>query len=273
VSAERTLAALTGAIAAHGGPRYRAIAIDPELDREGGQPGGNIRVALLFDPARVGFEPRGSAGPLTAVEVIGMEDTLRFEPNPARVAPASPAFTLPSGEGVRRSLAVEFAVAGKPLFVIANHWSSKWDDDRAFGAVQPPARPTGEKRLAQARVVRELVERLIAAHPQARVVVLGDLNDLPWSEPVERLAAPPMVNLLARVPSNSRYTYNFEGASQAIDYVVVSRSLAANAQVEIVHLNSNCPDALRVSDHDPVVASLRVGARNGRREKPEPEDQ
>ncbi len=261
VSAEQTLRKFVAAIVAAGGPRYQAISIDPELDREGGQPGGNIRVALLFDPARVGFEPRGSTGPLTAVTVLGMEETVRFEPNPGRVAPSSEAFTMTSGEGVRRSLAVELSVGGRPLFVIVNHWSSKWDDDKAFGAMQPPRRPTGEKRLAQSLVVRGFVERLLAASPQARVVVMGDLNDLPWSEPVERLSAPPLVNLLARVPSASRYTYNFEGSSQAIDYIIVSRSLAGNAEAEVVHLNSPCPDSVRISDHDPVVVALRIGPR------------
>ena len=258
VGAERTLSALIDAIERHGGPLYRAISIDPELDKEGGQPGGNIRVVLLVDPRRVGVPKRGTAGSLTAATVVGMENTLRLEPNPGRVAPASSAFTLATGEGVRRSLAVELEVGGRPLFVVANHWSSKWDDDRSFGATQPPNRPTSAKRLAQALVVREFVERILAGDPQARVVVLGDLNDLPWSEPVERLSAPPMLNLLARVPAASRYTYNFEGSSQAIDYIVVSRSLAASAEAEVVHLNSNCPESLRVSDHDPVVASLRI---------------
>ncbi|MEZ5314292.1 MAG: hypothetical protein R2862_11945 [Thermoanaerobaculia bacterium] len=53
VTAERTSRVPVAAIRAAGGPRYEATWIDPENNRDGGQPSGNIRIALLFDPARV----------------------------------------------------------------------------------------------------------------------------------------------------------------------------------------------------------------------------
>ena len=56
----------------------------------------------------------------------------------------------------------------------------------------------------------------------------------------------------------SRYTFNFEGASQVLDHVIVSPSLAEGAAIEIVHLNSDCSDAKRTSDHDPIVTRLRA---------------
>jgi ABC-type Mn2+/Zn2+ transport system permease subunit/predicted extracellular nuclease len=258
VTAESTLRAFTGAVAAAGGPRYESISIDPELDREGGVPGGNIRVVLLFDPQRVRLARRGAAESKDAAEVVAAGGEVRLEPNPGRVAPTSAAFTMSSGEGVRRSLAVELEAGGEPLFVVVNHWSSKFDDDRAFGATQPPRRPTGAKRLAQAKEVRAFAERILAADADARVLILGDLNDLPWSEPIELVSRPPLVNLMLRVPAPSRYTYNFEGSAQAIDYVVVSPALADGARIEPLHINSNCPESLRVSDHDPIVVSLRL---------------
>jgi hypothetical protein len=158
---------------------------------------------------------------------------------------------------VRRSLAVELRFRGKPLFVVANHWSSKSDDDRAFGPTQPPRTPTASRRLAQSLEIRAFVERLLAADPGARVAVLGDLNDFEYSEPVRHLSAPPLENLVMRVPAESRYTFNFEGASQVLDHVVVSPALARDAAVEVLHFNSDCADAKRTSDHDPIVARLR----------------
>ena len=213
---------------------------------------------LPFDPARVALVHRGEAGPLdeTLPEKSGRK--LRLSLSPGRVAPRSAAFTLEEGEGVRRSLAVELKFGGRTVFVIANHLSSKSDDDRAFGAPQPPRTPTLPRRVAQAKEVRAFADRLLAADPRAAVVVLGDLNDFEHSEPAKLLGAPPFENLILRVPSESRYTFNFEGGSQVLDHIVVSPALADGAEVEVVHVNSDCADAKRTSDHDPVVTRLRA---------------
>lgn len=258
VTSKATLTRVIDAVERSGGPRYQPLVIDPENDRDGGQPGANIRVALLYDPERVDFVARGAAGPADAVEVLQRGRSVGLSLSPGRVAPASAAFDLRSGEGVRKSLAAEFRAGGRSLFVIANHWTSKWDDDRPFGARQPAQERTSARRLAQAGEIRAFVDRILAADPLARVVVLGDLNDVESSAPVKRLAAPPLVNLVERVPEGDRYSFNHEGTSQAIDHVVVSPVLAREAQVDIVHVDADCTASLRVSDHDPVVVRLRV---------------
>ncbi|MFN7988525.1 MAG: esterase-like activity of phytase family protein [Thermoanaerobaculia bacterium] len=257
VTSRKTLDALVAGIAGAGGPRYEAAWIDPVEGKEGGQPGGNIRVALLLNPARVTLVKRGEAGSLDATEPEGLRKELHLTLSPGRVAPRSTAFTPSEGEGVRRTLAAELRFDGKTLFVLANHWSSKTDDDRAFGATQPPRTPTASRRLAQAREIRAFVERLLAADPEARVVAVGDLNDFEFSEPVRTFAAPPLEDLLMRVPAGSRYTFNFDGASQVLDHAVVSPALARDAAVEVVHFNSDCSDEKRTSDHDPVLVRLR----------------
>ena len=49
VSANRTLSTLVNAIKrASGGVEYDFVNIEPEDNKDGGQPGGNIRVAYLF---------------------------------------------------------------------------------------------------------------------------------------------------------------------------------------------------------------------------------
>lgn len=258
VTSRKTLDALVAGIAAAGGPRYEAAWIDPVEGKEGGQPGGNIRVALLLNPARVSLVKKGEAGALDATEPEGRGKKLHLTLSPGRVAPMSTAFSPTEGEGVRRSLAVELRFAGKPLFVVANHLSSKTDDDRAFGASQPPRTPTASRRLAQAREIRAFAERLLQADPRARVVLLGDLNDFEFSESARLLGAPPLENLVLKVPAPSRYSFNFEGASQILDQAFVSPTLARGTAIEIVHLNSDCSDEKRVSDHDPVVVRLSV---------------
>lgn len=51
VAADVTLAKLIDAIEAAGGPRYDWRAVDPADKQDGGEPGGNIRQAFLFNPA------------------------------------------------------------------------------------------------------------------------------------------------------------------------------------------------------------------------------
>lgn len=256
VSSRRTIGALVQGIARAGGPLYDAVWIDPENGKEGGQPGGNIRVALLADPLRARIVRRGDAGALDPAPLLSGIRGPALGLSPGRVAPASPAFTLTDGEGVRRSLAVELDVAGAPWFVIVNHWSSKYGDDRDYGAIQPPRRSSSAHREAQAEVIRAFAESLLRLDGGARVVVLGDLNDYEWSPGVARLGAAPFENLLLRLPEPDRYSFVFEGAAQLIDHVVVSPALARGAEVDVVHVNADCADRRRSSDHDPVVVRL-----------------
>ncbi len=258
VTSALTLTRLERSIAAHGGPRYEPVWIDPEANREGGQPGANIRVALLFDPLRARLIRRGDPGALDAAKVVSRGGVPELSISPGRISPASSAFSLGEGEGVRRSLAVELEIDGEPLFLAVNHWSSKWDDDRDFGAHQPPRKPTEAKRLAQAEMVRAWADEILALDAAARIVILGDLNEPQWAPGVSRLAEPPLENLVSRVPEQLRYSFNFEGASQLIDHVIVSPALAARAEIEIPHIDSDCAEVRRVSDHDPIVVRFRM---------------
>jgi endonuclease/exonuclease/phosphatase family metal-dependent hydrolase len=245
-------------IVRHGGPRYVATWIDPDPDREGGQPGGNIRVALLHDPRRVELVRRGQAGPRDAVRVLGMGRSTHLSLSPGRIAPESIAFSLLNTEGVRRSLVAEFEVGGRSLFVVVNHWSSKYADDRLFGARQPPQHPTERFRLAQAQEVRAFIDSLLQADAGAAVIALGDFNDVEDSAPLRELSRPPLFALSSLLDAADRYSYEFEGNGQLIDHVVVSPTLSHGAEFDIVHRNADCPDTERTSDHDPLIARLRL---------------
>ena len=165
---------------------------------------------------------------------------------------------------MRRSLAVELRIpspgGAKTLFLVANHWSSKYEDDRDYGARQPPVKGTGALRLAQARALRSWVDEILKLDPNAAVLVAGDLNDLEWTEPIRTMAAPPLVDLGDRIPAPERYSYVFEGIAQVLDSAIASPALAAAATLDYVHLNADCPDSLRLSDHDPLVVEVRVAA-------------
>ena len=77
--------------------------------------------------------------------------------SPGRVEPQDPAW-----EATRKPLAGEFRMRGKKVFLIANHFSSKGGDEPLFGRFQPPTRSTEVARHAQAQVVNDFVDELLA---------------------------------------------------------------------------------------------------------------
>jgi hypothetical protein len=268
VTAAATLDRLAAAIEAAGGPRYLGRQVDPEDNADGGAPGGNIRVAFLLDPARARPVDRGAAGPRDAVAVVaaaaGGGPALSL--SPGRVAPEDPAFRGdPAGgeraerEPSRKPLALEVEVAGRPLFLVAVHFRSKGGDDALFGSVQPPRLVTEPQRVAQAETVAAFVADILAADPEARVLVLGDFNDFSFRPPLAALADAGLVDLIERLPPEDLYTYVYEGSSQVLDHVLASPALAAaEAGVDAVHLHADFPPDRRASDHDPVVARFRL---------------
>ena len=253
-SAARTFAALIDAIEAAGGPAYRSVQIDPEDGADGGAPGANIRVGFLYDPLRVSFgagEPRiGDATTAIGVDLRGELDL-----DAGRIDPRDAVWSAS-----RKPLAARFAIGGRTLVAIALHLRSKGGDGPLFGRFQPPIEPSRAARAAQADVVGHFVEQILAAEPDAAVVVLGDCNDFDFAPALARLEAAGLRNLTQQLPESERYTYVFEGNAQALDHVLVSASLADGARYEIVHVNSEYRAADRASDHDPVLARLAMPA-------------
>lgn len=176
-----------------------------------------------------------------------------LHPNPALVKPSDPAFSQS-----RKPLGVELEVDGRRFFFVVCHLRSKGGDDSLFGRRQPPIRWSEDQRTPQTAIVRNLVDDVLALDPQARIIVLGDLNDFDFREPVEVLAAAPMVNLMKRLPDSERLTYVFQGNSQILDHIIVSPALADSAELEVIHVNSEFPAPERASDHDPVIARFKL---------------
>ena len=270
VAADQTLARLIDAIAAAGGPRYEYSQVDPVDGEDGGQPGGNIRVGFLYHPARVGLVERGTGDPRSATHVETGADGPRLSASPGRIAPEDPAFAGDPEmglEGARKSLAAEFVFQGNRLLVINNHWKSKRGDDPLMGASQPPLARTESQRSRQATVIREFADEWLAHDPAAYVVVLGDLNELVERSPMLVLTATGLVDLVAEVPPDDRYTFIYRGNSQVLDHIVVSAGLRqmTSPRLDIVHLNADYADGDRASDHDPVLVELDFSRDTGER--------
>ena len=228
--------------------------IDPVNLQDGGARGGNIRQAVFFrTAARVTFVDRPGAGSTTPNAVMSVGGQPQLQYSPGRIEPTNSAFN-----SSRKPLAGEFTYNGHRLFVIANHWNSKGGDDPLWGRDQPPVFTSEVQRQQQATIVRDFVQDVLAVDADAEVVVLGDLNDFEFSNPLLTLKGAPMHDLIETLPANERYTYVFEGNSQTLDHILVSDSLLGVAHTDVVHVNSEFWD--QASDHDPQVARLALAS-------------
>jgi predicted extracellular nuclease len=236
-----TLRALAAAIRAAGGADYRYFDVAPANGRQGGAPGGNIRNAFLYDPARVTLVSSSSLTPALLAEA-GVRDTGVF------------------GDS-RDPLVGVFQSGGRRLTIVNNHLTSRFGSTPAYGAVQPFVQAGEDARAGQVLALRAYVAWLLAADPAARVVVLGDMNTFEFTDDLAALlpGEPPVLRPLAElVPPAERYSYNYEGNSQALDHAFVTESLLPAAELEYVHLNADFPavPGSTPSDHDPLVLRL-----------------
>ena len=183
-----------------------------------------------------------------ATGVVAGPDGAELTFSPGRIDPTNPAFNAS-----RKPLVGEFRWRGQTVFAIVNHFNSKGGDDPLFGRFQPPERVTETQRHAQAQIVNDFVDALHAVDSGARVVVLGDLNDFEFSETLSILQGDVLENLLLTLKQPERYTYVFEGNSQVLDQILVSRHLERDLMAyDVVHVNSEF--AVQASDHEPQVA-------------------
>ena len=260
VAADQTLTKLTAAIVAAGGPRYEWREIDPVNDRDGGQPGGNIRVVFLFDPARVSFVDRGG-------EAVNRSTTARRSSSAtatrrSRCRRAGSTRRARVWTDSRKPLAGEFRFRGKPVFVIANHFNSKGGDQNADGRFQFPAQSSAVQRAGQASAVHDFVAGRSASTARRTSSSLGDLNDYQFGPALSVLrtgradgAAPSILtDLIATLPVAEQYTYVFNGVSQVLDHILVTPGVRG-VEYQVVHINAEYAD--QVSDHDPQVVRLR----------------
>lgn len=232
-----------------GGPKYKYLNIDPSMNEDGGQPDANIRVGFLYNPKRVQFDKSIESGDAdTAVSYKDGDLTL----NPGRIDPNNPAF-----DDSRKPLAAQFKFHGEQVIVLANHWNSKNGDTPLFGKQQPPVLESENQRVEIAKSVGRFVEQVQKDNPNANIVSVGDYNDFQWSKPLKTFESFNMSNMIYDLPESERYSYNYQGNSQALDHIFVSNNLKNHTELDPIHVNSDFTDMSgRASDHDPLLAQI-----------------
>ncbi|MEM6495195.1 MAG: lamin tail domain-containing protein [Pseudomonadota bacterium] len=251
VSAAQTLQALADIIFFETGVRYEILDNPFVVDgATGGQPGGNIRVAMLYNPDRVTLD---EASVFTVTE-------------PGDTALNS-AFS-----NSRAPLGANFTFNGETVTVIGNHFSSKIGSDNTFALNQPPTNAGAGSRAAQAAAVNQVVDDLVQADPDANVIVVGDFNEFQFEEPMRVLtgeldfdgaavspgSSPVLENLTNDLDPEDRFSVLFQGNAQMLDHILATGNLAATAQIDAVHTNT--PVGNPGSDHDPILAVFEIGS-------------
>ncbi len=239
VDASETYEQLIKDVKRVGGPSYRWADIPPQLDADGGQPGGNIRNGYLYNPQRVELRRKSMR----------------------RLGDGTAAFV-----GSRKPLLASFEVLGRGLdIVVVNvHLASKRHQNSVFAPDRPGFDPKEETRVAQARIIRAAVDEVREAGQD--YYVTGDFNDFEFSSTLRALCGDDSVNMVETLPPSERYDYNHRGQLQVLMHGVVSKQAfdAGAVEYEVLHgneLNGVDPGSMggKPSDHAYVLARVRVG--------------
>ncbi|KAI9151845.1 hypothetical protein HJFPF1_09056 [Paramyrothecium foliicola] len=259
VSGNVTLFTLASGIEEASGIAYEFAEVPPVDGQDGGEPGGNIRVAYLYRPDVVElFKPNlGSGG--DATEVLESEDGPVLKYNPGRIDPKNPAFN-----NSRKPVIAQWKTVrgtGKTFFTVNVHFSSKGGSSSLHGDPRPPLNGAVAARQSQAEITGDFIGQIMELDPSARIVAAGDFNEFTQVQPMQTfLGRSGLVDLEEAIDMDpvERYTYLFDMNCQSLDHVFVSPSITRGALYEHLHLNTwqNFDD--QVSDHDPSVARFNL---------------
>lgn len=137
-----------------------------------------------------------------------------------------------------------------------------------------PESDEAEERLGEARVLRDIVDALLAREPEAKFVVLGDFNDTRDSAPMRELIGRGKRKLFDTRPAERNgdttraeppyyeprdvawtYFYGKEDEYSRIDYILLSPALKRNWLANETYIPA-IPNWGVASDHRPVMAGF-----------------
>lgn len=146
----------------------------------------------------------------------------------------------------RELLEVHLRIDEHLVIVFAAHFRSKAGDD-------DPGR-----RLAEAQAARRICLATAAEHPEALVVLGGDLNDTPGSPPLDALEEAGDLRLLTRdLPADDAWTYAWYGRGQLIDHLLqVVRAGGGYEEGSIRVARDSSDGTFAGSDHAAVYADF-----------------
>ncbi|HPD94876.1 MAG TPA: endonuclease [Tenuifilaceae bacterium] len=129
------------------------------------------------------------------------------------------------GKTTREIVYAKGILGGDTLHVFVNHWPSKYGGElESEGG-----------RYAAAYTLKHKVDSIRVFYPDARILIMGDMNDEPESDPIvkgfgvclnaDSSCTENFVNISAILKQHGQGSYKYQGVWGIIDQIVVSRSL------------------------------------------------
>ena len=167
------------------------------------------------------------------------------------------AYPAPEGLTSRPPLVITVTVnlesGPETLYVLNNHFTSMSAGEAA----------TEPRRTAQAAWNVTIMQQILAADPDAQIVVLGDLNSFYHTPPLDTLQNAGLAHAYDIFGADEAlpYTYIYQGKTQSLDHILMTQNLYGRVgSVDTLPINADYPLPLpddesprRVSDHDPLV--------------------
>lgn len=147
----------------------------------------------------------------------------------------------------REFLRADLDIDGEEVIVFTAHFVSKASDDP-------------ERRLAEAREARQIIDEVSAQNNDALVILGGDLNDTPDSEPMAALTGDGgLFRAGAELTLDDTFTYVYRWEPEAIDHLLMANT-AGGAYVDgSAHsVHDREPAGLAGSDHGALVATFEM---------------
>ena len=232
VSSDDTLGFLTNLLNAseyntYSARNYNFIYVSPENNQDGGAPGANIRVAIIYDT--LSFEPE------TYYRIGLKEQTSAFDNS------RKPLYVK-----------IKYKETNEIYHLIAVHNKSKSGDTSPWGSVQPPVQNTLPQRIQQTTYIKSWISTNLNKEID-NIIIAGDFNDYEWSESVKVLDDNTenrfMKNLINDISENERYSFYYSGTYHAIDHAIVSSNIY-NRIKNVFNTDVNIPNKeyIRYSD-------------------------
>ena len=219
--------------------------------------------------AQLGPEQQYAWSTTTPAATGGLRAALVFRPT--RVTPVREAWFDGSPSFRRPPLFQTFERDGTPFTLGVVHFKSKRCGLEPM--VISPGGCGSDIRLAEATELVRLTQDLPPEAAPSRLLLLGDFNTDPLEPPLSEIRRSGFVALLDTLPAEDRYSYVFQGRASLLDHAFATPELARRVQsAAIWHINADepefrnyrlnnppaefQPDALRSSDHDPILIDL-----------------
>ncbi len=123
------------------------------------------------------------------------------------------------------------------IHLLVNHWPS-----RRSGKDE-----TIYKRLAAASKNREIITDILAEEPDAKIIIMGDFNDNPFSKSIQRLKETNMYNPMDLLLTNEKGSQNYRGDWNLFDQIIITNNFlkAHNNSLQFVESNIFNPRELQ----------------------------